>query len=212
MRNRIATQNRIEYGMSKRAPKEVLGGLLGQSTIEFILTLILALGCLMFFFQITMIFSFGSYVHYATFMAARAYLSAGENQDDQVQRATYVITSMLKRSVGQSGADKFPKIGKGFGGDSGVPGLTLSPPSQFNKNDMAFSWMQGARYTFKSRLFLISLTGFGKSAQQSVSNTSANIITLTSESWLGRETSQDECRSFMAQTGNPSGAYYDNGC
>ena len=41
------------------------------------------------------VFALGNYAHYATFMAARAYLSAGPNQGDQRNRATTVIDGML---------------------------------------------------------------------------------------------------------------------
>src|SRR5579872_2259405 len=88
----------------------------GQSTIEFALTLVLLMAIILFFLQLTLIFGYGNYVHYATFMSARAYLSAGANQDDQSQRAKDVLYRMLAKG-GQSGApDRWGFIGQGTGG------------------------------------------------------------------------------------------------
>src|SRR3954470_14939009 len=91
----------------------------GQSTIEFALTLVLLMAIILFFLQLTLIFSFGSYVHYATFMSARAYLSAGPNKDDQAERAKNILYHMLTKG-GAGGADRYGFIGQGFGGGDPV--------------------------------------------------------------------------------------------
>jgi hypothetical protein len=177
----------------------------GQSTIEFALTLILMMGLIFFFMQLSLIFGFGNYVHYATFMAARAYLSAGPGgPDEQGDRAKNVIIRTMKRSVTQSGIDRFPAIARGQGGSGDVAGFELNSP-QYVPGDYNLSWIQGVRYTFRSRLFLIPLGGTGGGA---ASANSPNSVTLTSESWLGREPSEEECK---AQLGKVNGIY-DNGC
>ena len=174
----------------------------GQSTIEFALTLILLLDYVLFFFQLSMVFSFGKYVHYATFMSARAFFAAGPTEEDQKSRSKDVIVYMLKKSAGQAGVDKFPSIAKGVGG--GDPGgFQAGPASQYSPTDLHFSWMQGVRYTFKSKLFLLPLAGAGGKASNSV-----NSVTLTSESWLGREPTDSECRSDMGG----KRWFFDNGC
>jgi hypothetical protein len=180
----------------------------GQSTIEFALTLILLMAFMLFYFQLTLVLSFGNYVQYATFMSARAYLSAGPSREDQRTRARDVIVQMLKRSAGQSGVDKFPSIARGVGGDPG--GFEVDPPAEFNPTNRDFSWMQGVRYTFRSKLFLIPMAGTGQFGRQEKSSMGPqlNSLVLTSESWLGREPPDDECRNDMGK----NAWFFDNGC
>jgi hypothetical protein len=174
----------------------------GQSTTEFALTLILLMGFVFFFMQISLIFGFGNFAHYATFMSARAYLSAGASRDDQIDRAKTVIVRTLKKSVTQGG-DRFPAIAMGTGGGDPAGFNVDSPEYVAGSKDL--SWLQGVRYTFRSKLFLIPLGGKNTGSAQS---NSANQVTLTSESWLLREPTEDECQT---QLGKVSGIY-DNGC
>jgi hypothetical protein len=177
----------------------------GQSTVEFALTLILLMGFIFFFLQLSLVFGFGNYVHYATFMSARAYLAAGPNGDDQVSRAKSVIVSTLKAGPSREGMDRFPGIARAVGGDGPVTGMELDSP-EFHKGDRDSSWLQGVRYTFKSRLFLLPLGG-----RSPASGSSGNSLTLTSESWLGREPSDADCaRQLMERNGGL--VIYDNGC
>ncbi len=181
---------------------------LGQSTIEFILTLILVVSINLFIFQTALVLAHGNYVHYATFMAARAYLAAGPDPEDQVRRAKDVIVGMLKQR-GSSALDRYPSIARGTGKDStlGVQGLAVVPrggvTDQFSSGDRAKSWMQGVRYTFRSKLFIVPFGGVGRTSSRGAS---PNWVTLTSESWLGREPTSQECRDQLG------GKYYDNGC
>lgn len=173
----------------------------GQSTVEFALTLMLLMAFVFFFMQLSLIFGIGNYVHYATFMSARAYLSAGPNQDDQTTRAKNVIISTLKAGQTLENRDRFP-VAQATGGSSGLPGLDIDPPP-FQMGNRSLSWLQGVRYTFKSRLFLLPLTGAG-----GATNTSPNSVQLSSESWLGREPSDSECQKQLG----PMNGIYDNGC
>jgi hypothetical protein len=175
----------------------------GQSTTEFALTLILLMSFVFFFMQISLIFGFGNYAHYATFMSARAYLSAGATPEDQIDRAKNVIVRTLKRSSTTSGIDRFPAIAMGTGGGDPQGFNTNSP--EYVPGDRNLSWLQGVRYTFRSKLFLIPLGG---SSASSGSGSSVNQVTLTSESWLLREPSDEDCQT---QLGKVSGIY-DNGC
>ncbi len=167
----------------------------GQSTVEFALTMVLLMAFILFFLQLTLVFGVGNYIHYATYMSARAYLAAGSTRDDQTQRANSVATRMLKKSEGQAGTDKWPSIAQGKG-EGDVKGLTLvsADPSNFSS-----SWMQGVRYNFKSRLFLLPLSGASGGVDKSI-----NELILTSESWLGREPSYQDCQSEME---NMKGAF-----
>ena len=47
----------------------------GQSVIEFLMSFTLVVGLLMFFFKMALGYTNGYMVHYATFMASRAYLT-----------------------------------------------------------------------------------------------------------------------------------------
>jgi hypothetical protein len=181
----------------------------GQSTVEFALTLILLLAFMLFYFQLSLVLSFGSYVQYATFMSARAYQSAGPSREDQKTRARDVIVQMLKKSVGQSGTDRFPSFAKGVGGTD-PPGFDADPPSEFKPLDRDFSWMEGVRYTFKGKLFLLPLAGAGASGKQEKASlgVAGNGVVLTSESWLGRDPPDDECRNDMGK----NAWFFDNGC
>lgn len=165
----------------------------GQALVEFILSLTVALGVVFLYIQLCLGLAWGSYVQYATFMAARAYLSAGPSRADQMERAENVLRRMVKRGSSSS-EDRLPSIARGEGGGD-LRGAEIGPGSEYDPNDPSKAWMDGVRYTFRSRLFLAPLGG-----------ASANGVTFTSEAWLGREPSYEECISAMR------GAVFDNGC
>jgi hypothetical protein len=191
----------LEYFLAQNLNKATEG----QSTVEFALTMTLFMGFTFFLLRVCLVFSFGNYVQYATFMAARSYLSAGKDVSDQEKRARFVLGYMLKRSAYQTRADKFPSIAKGFkGADSDFPGLDLGPGSLYREGSDDTLWMLGVRYTFTSKLFPIAigkLKGAGSAEAKGE-------IELTSESWLGKEPSADECISAMEQING----IFDNGC
>lgn len=174
----------------------------GQSTIEFALTMVLTLAFTFFYIQLCFFFAFGNYIHYATFMSARAYLSAGPNPEDQAARARAVIVRMLKKSEGFAGVDRFPAIAKGIGG--GDPTGFQLDPAPFSRYVRDLSWLEGVRYKFRGRLFVIPLAGIGRGS----ADPNANSVTLTSESFLLREPSTEECQGFIEK----KNAIYDNGC
>ncbi len=173
----------------------------GQSTVEFTLTLILFLGFTFFFLRLALVFGFANYAHYATFMAARAYLSAHQRIEDQEENARSVIIRTLKKSQSQPSVDRFPFMGRGEGGDF-PPGAQIKPPAQFQVGVRQLSWLQGVRYTFRSRLFLFPFQRGGERA------TSRNSLVLTAESWLGRESTFEECQSYLGK----KNGIFDNGC
>ncbi len=183
----------------------------GQATVEFALTLILLIAFVFFYFQLAMVFAWGNFVHYATFMSARAYLSSGPNRTEQVERSRNVIGRMLKKSLVVSGKDRLPTIAVGVGGGSDMTGFQVDPPAQFNSKVRDFSWLEGVRYTFKSRLFLIPFAGSsGQDQKGEDKKQSVNSVTLTSESWLGREPSFSECKGYLGEAFEI--AFIDNGC
>jgi len=174
-------------------PKEA-----GQSTVEFALVLILLMSFSMFFLRLGLVFGFSNYVQYATFMSARAYLSAGSTPDQQSSNAKDIILSTVKNKG--DGTDRYPWIAKGFeGGD--IKGFEINHP-RYDPANFDTVWMQGVRYRFKSQLFLLPFGGFMPKSD------ALNQLILTSESWLGREPSYQECREEM---GAKKGII-DNGC
>lgn len=179
----------------------------GQSTMEFILTMILFVGFLFFFMRLSYFLAYGNFVQYATFLAARSYQAAGPDPADQAERARLVIVRLLKKSEGETGTERYQSIAQGVGGGNPT-GAEIGPGSGYNPTDVANSWLQGVRYTYRSRLF-VRLFG-------STPNASANgpvrqepgSVTLTSESWLGREPTVSECETEMRQLKGQ----VDNGC
>lgn len=175
----------------------------GQSTLEFALVLFLLMAFLLFYVQLALMMGYGNYAHYATFMAARAYLSAGPDEADQRQRAQNVIVRMVKKGQGQEGMDRFPSIAQAAG-DGDPKGVQIGDGPTFSASDKHLSWEQGVRYGFKSRLFLMPF-GTGPGSAASVSSSS---VTLRSESWLGREPAYNDCQGDMAT----KLGIFDNGC
>ncbi len=177
-------------------PRTVAHSRSGQATIEFALTLLLLMAFVLFFIHLSLILAFSNYVQYATFMASRAYTAGGPNIDDQIGRATEVIQKMLKKG----GNDRFSFIGKGVDGDSGVTGLFVKPPTEFDPKVRNSSWMEGIRYKYRSRVFLLPL-GRATPGER-------NAVDLVSESWLGRDPNHVDCKRYM---GDIPGIW-DNGC
>lgn len=173
----------------------------GQATLEFALVLILLLAFILFFLQLALVLSWGNYVHYATFMAARAYLSAGPNKDDQVERATSVIARMLKKGLNNPGTDRIATVAKGVGAGN-VKGLEFDL-KELDLANRDLAWPEGVRYTFESKLFLIPLAGLKDKL-----NAKINRLNLKSESWLLRETPFNACVEDL----KPKQGIFDNGC
>lgn len=170
----------------------------GQATIEFALTILLVLAFVLLYVQASMVFAWANYIQYATFMSARAYLSAGHDQEDQARRARDVMVVTVKRGIGQPNLDRIPFLAEGEGG--GEPrGVMIDAPAEFEAQTRDLSWLEGVRYRFKSRVFLVPLSG--------PSTAPVNTVTLVSESWLGREPSYQDCLGYMGE-----GWIIDNGC
>jgi hypothetical protein len=172
----------------------------GQSTIEFALTLTVLMAFALFFIQLCLVFGFGNFVHYATFMSARAYMAAGKTATDQEDRARKVIIQTLKKSEGSPNTDRFPTIAKAKDGDNPA-GAFIGPGSNYDPSKRNSFWMQGVRYRFASRLFVLPLSGKVNGTQ------TKQLLQLTSESWLGREPTFEECMDKMQKDW-----VLDNGC
>lgn len=171
----------------------------GQATLEFALVMLLVLSFSMFFIQLCLSLAWGNFVHYATFMAARAFVAGGGDETGQTERAKLVIQRTLKKG----GKDRFPNVAKGVGGGAaGLEGVEIGKGPGYEPT-RGSSWPEGVRYTFRSRLFSIPPALPGKKMDEG-----DNSVTFTSESYLLREPTYDECvRNVIAQ-----GGFVDNGC
>lgn len=174
----------------------------GQATMEFALTMLLLMGFVFFFLQFSLVSAVGNYIQYATFMGARAYLSAGSDPEEQRIRAREVMVRAVKKSTGQGGLDRWPILARGVAGQGEPAGVLVGPgPNYSDKRDKNFNWQEGVRYVFRSRLFLMPLLGDG----------SGGTLDLTSESWLGREPTYQECLRDVQSRSNGR-MVLDNGC
>src|SRR5690242_9218 len=112
----------------------------GQTTIEFILSLTLLLAITFFFIQLCLVFGWANYIHYATFMSARAYLAAGPTPDEQAERAKQVMVEMVRGGGGRAGEDRIPALAKGEG-DGDPKGVRIGPGPIYSDGVRDSSWM-----------------------------------------------------------------------
>lgn len=185
-----------------------LGHSQGQSTVEFAMTLGLLVSIILFFLQLSLVMAFGSYVHYATFMAARTYQSGASARSRQRERAAEIVTLLLKKGPGQEGIDRWPGLGTGIASGTTPAGATIGAGPQLAQNPVpSFSWQEGVRYTFRSRLLLMPFLRDDASA----GGDPISSVDLTAESWLGREPTREECLESVAASTGGRGVV-DNGC
>lgn len=205
--------------------------------IEFLLVIMVIFTLLFGFLQLAWALAWGHYVHYATFMAARAYLAAHETREQQLANATEVLTAMVKAKSGSG--DLFGQIAPARvgddrdvgSGDEPVPGSFIGTHPYAVGQDMrtrSFSWAEGVQYNFKFKLFLIPFAKWimgdeGKRIPIGPRGEEKTIawdgqIGLSSDAFLGREPTNVECREYMSglARGMPRGDgaeyLFDNGC
>ncbi len=172
----------------------------GQATIEFVLVMVLLLGFVFFYVQLSLVFGWSNYLQYATYYSARTLVASRASQGEQKDAAQAVLESMVHKG----GSARLPFVARD---DKGLS-VGESSSEGFSKTQRASSWLEGARYSFKSKVFILPV-GKGELPGDS------KFLHLTSETWLGRETSESECRGDMASGASKSGAKtweIDNGC
>lgn len=175
----------------------------GQSLIEFILTLLAFLTVLFMVVQVGLSFGIANYVHYATYMAARALLSGDETPRKQQDNAKFVLTSMLKR---EGGEDRFKPVIHGSGSGDPIGVDLIGPSPRVNPNDARqTTWEQGVVYRYKAKLYMMPLV---RGAKRGVDNS----VELESETWLGRDPSTQECLTQLKGRSRVDPWIVDNGC
>jgi len=141
----------------------------GQSTIEFLITLTVALGILFSFFKLAILYTNGYFVHYVVFQASRAYM-VGErhsnNEDGSDDEARNNAREVFE-------SYNLPGIIAGFDGNLVVE----DPVSNGNPQRNLFI---GVRTNFSQKLLI---PGSGNTID----------IDMQSESYLGMEPTRAEC-------------------
>lgn len=220
--------------MKKRRKKDEAG----QAIIEFLIVSTMILTLIFMFVQMAWGIAYGHYVHYSTFMAARAYMASAGTQLDQYEAAVAVLKESLKNA---SGNDLIPFVAKARTGDDRdvkgaepVPGAALGfhSEAQGKGNSRKYSWAEGVQYNYGLKLFLFPLAGaiakdgMGKSINTGTATEPGKAvewkgaIPFTSDSYLGREPSTDECFKEMTRISTSIGInradgldfIEDNGC
>jgi hypothetical protein len=218
----------------KRAKRE---GQEGQVIVEFVIVFSMIITLMFLFVQMSWGIAWGHYTHYATFMAARAYLSAGATKGEQTESAGAVLRQMVK--IG--GKDPFPFLAPSRGGDERdatgaepVPGSMVGthPEAVGKERSRLYSWAEGVQYNFNLKMFLlpiskmVSADGEGQSIRPGQGQNRGKaiewrgMIPFTSDAFLGREPSVDECFAEMQRLSTSTGInrgdngvfIEDNGC
>lgn len=160
----------------------------GQSTVEFLFTLIMALGIIFLFINLALNTTAGYMGHYATFMSSRTYLVMDQGSNDVSN--VYTFAEREARQVFNSYA-----INR-FGVEQGRLHI-MSPQYHQDRRQKLYV---GVSYTFKQRLSVLTTIG------------SAKPITLVSESFLGKEPARIECKMRVCASLNSlqSGSYSEN--
>jgi hypothetical protein len=210
----------------------------GQVIVEFLIVSTMILTLIFMFVQIAWGIAYGHYAQYATYMASRAYLAATFTQAEQAERAGKVLKDMLKNGGGQ---DRMPFIAKARGGDERdaqgaepVDGAMVGTHPEAVGKDMSriYSWAEGVQYNFGVNVFLLPLSsaikneGMGETIkggsgdQETKGVQWKGAIPFTSDSFLGREPTVDECYRWISRLSRSTGIsrgdgadfLEDNGC
>lgn len=192
----------------------------GQGLVEFLITMSVILTLLFVFVELSWAMAWGHYVHYATFMAARAYMSGGQAQkQDQTTGAMEVLQGMIQTKTGQDLLGFIARSRKGdardiSSGAEDVPGAFIGahPTAAGKENSRAYAWAEGVQYNFEVPLYILPLARWvnkDKGRQIKIGNDQdafskewKGAIPFTSDSWLGREVTHSECTSAMQQLSN----------
>lgn len=176
--------------MKKRKREE------GQSTIEFLLSLMFVFGILFFFLKVAINMTNGYFIHYATFMASRAYLVFDNNSN---------TPETVDGAAGNKAKEVFQRY---------VP--------QASSGEVSINFIINLPGTSG---ILAPYVGIGTQFQQSFSYSNLvggrDKINFTSESFIGREPSRSDCLKRIYDAIDLAGwgasenlhiTYYDNGC
>lgn len=157
----------------KSLKKKMLSNQVGQSTIEFIFSFAFSVFLLFFLARIALNYTEGYIIHYANFMASRAYL-VFENNSNQLDGGD-VLAGNIAREV-------FDQIYPIFDGD-----FEVSAPSLSSNHHNVFV---GTYVSYERRFSIPVIGGSGQD------------LRLISESFLGRIPNRAECLDRVCKAQN----------
>lgn len=164
----------------------------GQSMIEFSLVSIIFIFMLSLTFNAILAFSIQQYMSYAAFMTARALQAGGEDPATQFQNAARTLASFVPNLQAngpqQDGLDipfRFAGFGKNL---ATITGYTIPPPQGFDYGQ-ASPTSVAVQIRFKVPFVEISV---GSQLRDRFGT-----IPLSASSFLGREVSRSECKSYF---------------
>lgn len=172
----------------------------GQTAVEFIIVCLVVFFFLLFFLSLSFVLILSQYMDYATFMAARTYKAAHGDIQEQRQQAQDVFR-------------KYTALVQGSGLIKSVSELQFIKVDPRGRDNQT----EGVRAQYSLDLFYLPPLFINGRAP-------ASGITLTSESFLGRDPNYEECTDFFKrftrqlgiqmQFGNAdySARMEDNGC
>lgn len=149
----------------------------GQAITEFVLGLMVMISFFFFFIKMSAVFVIGNYIHYATFMSARTYMASADKLDTQKDNAEQVLRKMIagrwKNIVKPDSSNTSGSVPGGFIGSGGI--MQDSPQSDY--------WNEGATFSYIAKMTMYPWNKEGDALE----------LKLTSESWMPREQSEEEC-------------------
>lgn len=151
----------------------------GQSTIEFIFTMMFALGVVFLFVNISVNYSVGYLVHYATFMASRTYLTVDANGS---------LPSVSESVAGEEALNTFKRFKMKSVGveDSGIL------PSNGLENGFHINTFSTAS-TSAEVMFVGAYVKYEKPLSFFRALAGTTPVTYISESYLGKEPVRADC-------------------
>ena len=156
----------------------------GQTAVKFVIVCLVVFFFLLFFLSLAFVLILSQYMDYATFMAARTYKSAHGDRASQEAKAFNVFREYVTPVENSA-------MIKNIRGP-----IFLNPGGREHRSE-------GVRVEYDVNLFYLPPL-FAKNRLDSV-------ITLTSESYLGRDPNYDECFNFFRSFTNRLGISMRNG-
>jgi hypothetical protein len=148
----------------------------GQAITEFVLGLMIMISFFFFFIKMAAVFVIGNYIHYATFMTARTYMASASKTETQKDNAELVLRKMIAgRWKNIIKPDTSTSSGSVPGGFVGKGQIYDDSPGDY--------WNEGATYSFIAHMTMHPWNAQGEVLE----------LKLTSESWMPREQSEEEC-------------------
>ncbi len=165
----------------------------GQTLVEFVLVSIIFIFLLVVTFNAVLAFSIQQYLSYATFMSARAYQAAKNNPQEQRDAARRVFNQFIPNlpatgdSFGASGFPiRFPLFSKPVGF---ITRIVIPNPQSGDYGVAVPTNNRSIGLQFSVPLAELPL---GEDIRSQI-----GFITLETRSFLGREVTQEECRTFF---------------